>query len=152
MLGQSASTNVNGSFPFNSKGCVLGRIHFSASTMTHRRTIPRVHGSLLGHEPPPAPHRSWHHPPAQSCQLSRVLCQEAIILWIQKSLGERATDNQLFLKNNFKSSKCTRLHHSSPDIFSTINLLQSQRASGFASLLHLVGSNQLCAVLMTLNC
>lgn len=36
--------------------------------------------------------------------------------------------------------------------FSTINLLWSQRALGFASLLHLAGSNQLCAVLMTFNC
>lgn len=145
-------TWVNGSFPFNSKGCVKGRIHFSASTMTCRRTILRVHGSLLGPGPSPAPRRSWHHAPAQSCQLSPELCQKAIILWIQKSLGERATDNQLVLKNNLKSSKHTRLHHSSPDIVSTINLLQSQNTLGFASLLHLAGSNQLCAVLMTFNC
>lgn len=129
----------------------MGRIHFRASTMTCRRTIPRVHGSLLGPRPSPAPRRSWHHPPAQSCQLSRELCQKANILRIQKSLGERATDNQLVLKNNLKSSKHTR-HHSSPDIFSTINLLQSQKTLGFASLLLLASSNQLCTVLMTLNC
>ena len=120
--------------------------------MTHRRTIPTVHSSLLGHRPSPAPRRSWQYTPAQSCQLNRVLCQEAITPWTHTSLWERATDNQLFLKNIFKCNKHCGLHCSSPAVFSTINLLQSEGASAFAPLLHLACSNQLCAVLMTFNC
>lgn len=59
-------TWVNGSFPFNWKGCVKGRIHFSASTMTCRRTIPRVHGSVL------APGHPLHHAGVGTSRLLRA--------------------------------------------------------------------------------
>lgn len=142
-------TRVNGSFPFNLKGCVLGRIHSSAFTMTRRRTVLRVHSSLLGHGPSSAPRRSWQYMPALSCQLNRALCQEAITLWT--SLWERATDQVIFKEQLVKSNKYGGLHCSPPTILSTINLLQSQAASAFAPLLHLAWPNQFCAVLVTFN-
>lgn len=144
-------TRVNSSFPHNLKGCVSGRIHFSVSTTTCRRTIAGVHSSLLGHRPSPAPCRSWQCTPAHSCQLNCMLCQEPITLWTHTVLWGRATDNQLFLKNIFKWDKHCGLHCSSPDVFSNINLLQSGEALAFAPLLRLACSNQLFPVLMTFN-